>query len=280
MIFFSTREVPMIDTVLDAAYRGIHSFVVSANHSHLPTQERFLAMMQTPEMSGAVTVTALFLSLLWGAGHALTPGHGKAIVAAYLVGERSTPLHALYLAITVTVTHTFGVFALGLVALFASSYILPETLYPWLATFSGCIVLGLGATMLFRRFAVLGRGEKHHHHSHSHDHHVRDDEPVTIRSLVLLGISGGLLPCPSALALLLAAISLNKIAFGMVLVVAFSVGLAGVLVAVGLLFVQGSSMIQKMPGVAGRLKYLPVLSALLIMVLGLVITWQGIALLL
>jgi len=243
--------------------------------------------------------------MVWGAGHALTPGHGKTIVAAYLIGSRSTPWHALYLGLTVTLTHTLGIFALGLVSLFASPYVLPEHLYPWLGAGSGVIVVGLGATMLWRRVRSLSarRGHDHRHGSHEHGHnpphthdplddhahgspqahahdHTHDHghshlppgaegSPVTWRSVLGLGISGGLLPCPSALVLLLTAVSLNRAALGIVLVVAFSLGLAGVLTAVGLLFVQGSWLVQRQLRLGAWGRILPAAGAVVILVIGL-----------
>jgi nickel/cobalt transporter (NicO) family protein len=112
-------------------------------------------MLRAGELSMPLVFGALVAVMVWGAGHALTPGHGKTIVAAYLIGSRSTPWHALYLGLTVTLTHTLGVFALGFVALFASSYILPDQLYPWLGSVSGVIVVGLGGTLLWRRVRPL-----------------------------------------------------------------------------------------------------------------------------
>jgi len=219
-----------------------------------------------------------------------------------MIGSRSTPWHALYLGLTVTLTHTLGVFVLGLVALFASSYVLPEQLYPWLGAVSGLIVVGLGGTLLWRRVRpLLVRrdpdhhhgihlyGHDHQHHPHAHEHHHThgrahehahlppgaNSSPVTWRSLLGLGVSGGLLPCPSALVLLLAAVSTDRAALGMVLVVAFSLGLAGVLTMVGLLFVKGSRLVQRLPRVATWGRLLPAASALVIMVIGIWLTAEA-----
>ena len=87
---------------------------------------------------------AVLGAFVWGAAHALSPGHGKTIVAAYVVGQRATFKHAIFLGATTTITHTAGVFALGLITLFASQFILPETLYPWLEVISGVLVVVLG----------------------------------------------------------------------------------------------------------------------------------------
>jgi ABC-type nickel/cobalt efflux system permease component RcnA len=285
----------------------------AARGAMLPGQEDLLAMLREGELSVPLVVGALVAVMVWGAGHALTPGHGKTIVAAYLIGSRGTPWHALYLGLTVTLTHTLGVFTLGIVALFASQYVLPEQLYPWLGAVSGLIVVGLGGTMFWRRvWPLLPRQEGGHHHGpHDHDHgydhdHPHDHEhghphghqhhhphhhehghshlppgadgaPVTWRSLLGLGVSGGLLPCPSALVLLLTAVSLNRATLGMVLVVAFSIGLAGVLTAVGLLLVTGSRLIQGMPRISTWGRFLPVASALVIVVIGFWLTVEAVS---
>ena len=303
--------VLLIQLLTDAA-------LPSTRGTRLPGQEDLLAMLRAGELSVALVMGALLAVMVWGAGHALTPGHGKTIVAAYLIGSRSTPWHALYLGLTVTLTHTLGVFALGLVALFASQYVLPEQLYPWLGAVSGLIVVGLGAVMLWGRVRPLlaRRGQEHHHgsydhghdhqhHSHEHEHphdyghahphghehhHTHDHEhghshlppgadgsPVTWRSLLGLGISGGILPCPSALFLLLTAVSLDRAALGMVLVVAFSLGLAGVLTMVGLLFVKGSRVVQQLPRVGMWGRFLPAVSALVIMMIGVWLTAEAVS---
>lgn len=240
--------------------------------------ENPISLVKAKELSWPIIVAALLGSVIWGAGHAVTPGHGKAIVGAYLVGSRSTPWHAVYLGLTVTLTHTLGIFALGLVALFASRYILPEQLYPWLGALSGLIVLVIGAGMLVSRLRpMLAAGEHDHGHSDLHHHHSHplsraEEPPVTWRSLLGLGVSGGLVPCPSALVLLLTAISLGRVGFGMALVVAFSLGMAMILTAVGLLFVKGSRLVQRAPQVEKFGRLLPAMSALIILVVGTVIT--------
>src|SRR4051812_19459962 len=156
----------------------------------------------------------LFLLLAafgWGALHALSPGHGKAMVAAYLVGTRGTARHAVALGATVTVTHTIGVFALGVVTLALSQYVLPEQLYPWLTLVSGLLVVIVGLNVLRSRIRAA-RAAQHHDHHHHHHH---DD--LTWRSLVGMGASAGLIPCPSALVVLLGAISQHQVALGLLL---------------------------------------------------------------
>jgi ABC-type nickel/cobalt efflux system permease component RcnA len=127
--------------------------------------------------------------------HALSPGHGKTIVTAYLVGQRGTPRHAALLGLIVTVTHTIGVFTLGVVTLLLSRFIVPDQLYPWLNLVSGLLVVAIGASVLRARW--LHR--RAHAHDHDHHHHHGHGEDLSLRSLFAVGVSGGLLPCPSAL---------------------------------------------------------------------------------
>ena len=102
---------------------------------------------------------SLLLAMFWGAAHALSPGHGKAIVAAYLVGTRGNARHAFYLGGIVTITHTIGVFALGLITLALSEFIVPETLYPWMNLIAALLVVGVGVSVLRLRSPRLGPGE-------------------------------------------------------------------------------------------------------------------------
>jgi ABC-type nickel/cobalt efflux system permease component RcnA len=198
--------------------------------------------------------------------HALSPGHGKTIVAAYLVGRRGTPWHAAALGVIVTATHTIGVFALGLVTLALSQFIVPEQLYPWLNLVSGVLVIAIGAAVFRSRF----RHRREHAHGHHHHHH--EDEALSRRSLVAVGITGGLLPCPSALVVLLAAISLHRVPFGMLLIVAFSAGLALSITGIGLVAVF-AKQIFKRASFEGRLvRLLPAASALVILAAGLAMT--------
>ncbi len=181
-------------------------------------------------------LAALAAALFWGAAHALSPGHGKAVVTAYLVGQRGTPWHAVLLGLIVTATHTIGVFTLGFVTLALSQFIVPDQLYPWLNLASGLLVVSIGASVLVAR-ARHARAHSHGHEHHHHHHHDHADAAPSMRSLLAVGVSGGLLPCPSALVVLLAAISLHRIAFGLLLIVAFSAGLALSITVIGLVAV-------------------------------------------
>jgi ABC-type nickel/cobalt efflux system permease component RcnA len=187
------------------------------------------------------------------------------MVAAYLVGSRGTPRHALLLGLTVTVTHTAGVFGLGLVTLGLSELIVPEQLYPWLNLASALLVVGVGLSVL--RARLRRRHAQGHHHHHHGERSLRD--------LLAVGISGGLLPCPTALVVLLAAISLHRIGYGLVLILAFSLGLAGAMTAVGLAAVSARRFLRKKSFDGPLVRALPAASAALILALGLVMTTRA-----
>jgi ABC-type nickel/cobalt efflux system permease component RcnA len=168
----------------------------------------------------------------------------------------------VWLGVTVTVAHTIGVFALGLVTLALSAYVLPEQLYPWLNLVSALLVLGVGAAVLrSRRRAARAH---HHHDHHHHDHH----EPLTRKSILAMGASAGLIPCPSALVVLLGAIAQHQVALGLVLITAFSLGLAATLTGLGLLVVRAA----RVPLSPRAATVIPALSAALIVVVGIVMT--------
>jgi nickel/cobalt transporter (NicO) family protein len=244
--------------------------------------------------------TALVLLLLaalgWGALHALSPGHGKAMVAAYLVGSNGTSRHAVVLGAVVTVTHTIGVFALGLITLLLAQYILPEDLFPWLTLISGLLVVAIGLAVLRSRVGYhhAQRAHRHadeheharerHHHRHDHDHdHLdgprghRHDVPaaITWKSLIGMGASAGLIPCPSALVVLLGAVAQHQVALGLLLILAFSVGLAGTLTALGLLVVNARRVTRRLNVPPRLITAAPAASALVIVGLGCMLTLQA-----
>jgi nickel/cobalt exporter len=204
-----------------------------------------------------VLLLLLVAAFGWGAVHALSPGHGKAMVAAYLVGTQGKPRDAVALGGIVTATHTAGVFALGLITLALSRYVLPEDLFPWLNLVSGLLVVGVGASVLRRQ---LKKREHHHHHHH--------DRP----GLLAMGAAAGLIPCPSALVVLLGAISQDQIALGMLLIVAFSAGLAATLTALGLAVVYA----RRLPLPGHVMTALPAASAVAIVLVGCVLTAHAI----
>jgi len=285
------------------------------------TRDRLAELIGVKDLTLGVALAGLLLATLLGGFHALSPGHGKTVVAAYLIGSRGTAKHAAFLGLTVTITHTAGVFALGIVTLFAAEYIVPETLYPILGFVSGAIVVAIGLSLFVRRVGAVfgyvphehaphshdgGGGDHDGHAPHSHDQeqlhsHTHDGDdggavhshgggrehshlppgtdggPVTWRSLLALGISGGLLPCPSALVVLLAAISAHRVGYGLLLVVSFSIGLAGVLMGIGLLFVYARRWMERPLSSAGVLvRVLPALSAFAITCAGLIICYGAV----
>jgi ABC-type nickel/cobalt efflux system permease component RcnA len=187
-------------------------------------------------------------------------------VTAYLVGQRGTPRHAALLGLIVTVTHTIGVFGLGLVTLLLSRFIVPDHLYPWLNLLSGVLVVTIGVSVLRARW-------RHRRaHTHGHDHHHDHDGDLSGRSLLAVGVSGGLLPCPSALVVLLAAISLHRLAFGLLLIVAFSAGLALTITGIGLVAVVARGAFRRFSFDGRFVSLLPAASALVILAAGVAMT--------
>ena len=240
-----------------------------------------------------VMATALGLSFFLGAAHALSPGHGKTIVAAYLAGSRGRISDAIYLGGVVTITHTASVFILGLITLYASRTFSPERVYPWLSLLSGALITGLGAWLLYQRITGRGHGHSHSHghdHSHDHGHHHDHDHPhdhshehghhhhhdgPTRGSLLSLGISGGMVPCPEALVVLMLSVSLGRIAFGLALLATFTLGLAAVLIAIGVAIVLAGPAMRKLTGENRFVKMLPVVSAVVVTTLGVVMMFQS-----
>jgi nickel/cobalt transporter (NicO) family protein len=221
----------------------------------------FASLVQRERLGFWVVLASIGAALFWGMAHALSPGHGKTIVTAYLVGQRGTPRHAALLGLIVTATHTIGVFALGAVTLLLSQFVVPERLYPWLNLVSGLLVVAIGASVLRAR---LRRRRRHHHHHHEHE--------LSARSLLAVGISGGLLPCPSALVVLLAAISLHRVGFGLLLVLAFSAGLALTITGIGLVAVIARSAFRRVRFDGRLVGLLPTASALVILAAGALMT--------
>ncbi len=215
--------------------------------------------------------------MFWGAAHALSPGHGKSIAAAYLVGSRGTARHALFLGLTVTITHTIGVFALGLVTLSLSEFIVPDRLYRWLNLVSALLIVGVGVSVLrwrLREWRRAASAHEHHHH-HGHGHHHEHDHALNARRLLGIGVSGGIVPCPTALVVLLAAISLHCVGYGLVLILAFSAGLAGAMTAIGILALSAKRVFSRVELDGGLIRLLPAISALVVLGLGLAMTLRA-----
>jgi len=259
-------------------------------------------MLGRREIGLGLVLIGLAVAFGLGAIHALSPGHGKTIVAAYLVGSRGTMAHAVLLGAMVTFTHTISVFALGLGTLLLSQYVVPEKIIPWLGAISGLSIVVIGASLFYKRLLRLratphhhnpDHDHDHHHHDHPHDHdhahghdHAHDhvhgpgghthvpEGDVTLGSLLALGASGGLVPCPSALVLLLSSIALGHVGLGLILLVSFSFGLAGVLMGIGMLVLYAKDLLPD-PAHTSRhplFRLVPVLSAFVIVCLGLLMT--------
>jgi ABC-type nickel/cobalt efflux system permease component RcnA len=237
----------------------------------------FEALVGRGRLSADVVALSLLLAAFWGAAHAFTPGHGKALVAGYLFGTGGRPRDALLLGATVTVTHTAGVFGLGIVTLLLSQFVVPEQLYPWLTLVSGLLVVGVGGAVLRRRLQTRGAHphdhEHHHHHDHApHHHHDHAHEPAARGGILGVGVAAGLLPCPSALVVLLSAIALHRIGFGFALIVAFSLGLAATITGIGLVAVLARRAFSRLSLDGPLVRALPSLSAVAILLVGLVLT--------
>jgi ABC-type nickel/cobalt efflux system permease component RcnA len=256
----------------------------------------FTGLVAQRDMSLGFGLVAFGLALVLGGIHALAPGHGKTVMAAYLVGQRGSLRQAALVGLTVTVTHTLGVMVLGLV-LSTSTVIAPERLYPWLGLASGLLLAGVGAGLLTRALrARRAKGAEHHHHDHhddpphvhrhggrAHSHGPVDaDRPMHWRSLVAMGFAGGMVPAPSALVVLLGAIALGRTWLGVVLVVAYGLGMAGTLTAAGLLLVRARGALDRRaargrrPGRALVLaRALPLATSSFIVVVGLFLAVRG-----
>ena len=271
-----------------------------------------IGLVKMQQFSPLFLIGAFLLSLVLGSLHAMTPGHGKALVGAYLVGSQGRTRDAVFLGTIVTITHTGSVLLLGLITLIASHYILPALIAPWLEVISGVLVIVFGINLLIQRRQDLvrfasSRAKKpmgqfsisireripvhehasdlllshddspHVHLDHAHDHphshtHALPANEITWKSLLTLGISGGLVPCPDAIAILLVAVAVNRIPFGMVLILAFSIGLALVLIGIGIAMVQGVRFITRSDILSRFSVYAPVASAVVVSGLGIFLT--------
>jgi ABC-type nickel/cobalt efflux system permease component RcnA len=248
-----------------------------------------LEQLRRPLGSPWALMAILALSAVLGALHALTPGHGKTMLAAYLVGSRGTPRQAVLLASMVTVTHTTSVIVIGLGALAAGQLFVPSVVVPLVEAIAGLLVAVIGIRLIMRwrtGTADHGHGHEHHHehehnlhHEQHHGHiHEHDDRVVGgSRGLVAMGAAGGVVPCPEALGVLLLAISVHRAALGVAMIVAFSVGLAAVLVAIGLLLVRTRSPLTRLAARTGLWqRRLPMVSAVVVTVLGVAMLARGV----
>jgi nickel/cobalt transporter (NicO) family protein len=262
-----------------------------------PQTEPLTRLLHQQALTPWMIAVAIGIAFALGAAHALTPGHGKTIVAAYLVGSRGTLKHAAFLGGMVTLTHTITVFLLGLATLFLFQYVVPQKVTQVLGAISGLSIVAIGGWMLYKRLRGAGHAHSHDHdhgHDHDHDHHHHDHDHAHVHDhphshgpgghthvpdemswsgLAALGASGGLVPCESALVLLLTAIALRRVGLGLVLLVAFSLGLALVLMGIGVLVIYAKNLLPG-GGDSGNafFRWVPVASAAVVMVLGMVMT--------
>ena len=235
-------------------------------------------LLHQGELGWGVMLIGMLAAFAFGAVHALSPGHGKTLVAAYLVGSRGTPRHAVFLGLMVTFTHTISVFGLGLVTLYLSRFVLPEKITPVLGVISGLTIVWVGATLLHRR--IMGQRAPAPVSALAHDHgdgrvHSHLPDEISMGGLIALGASGGLVPCPSALVLLLTSVSLNRVALGLTLLTAFSAGLAVVLSAIGLIVLYAKHLLPNAARTSRTpwFRWLPVASAAVVTCIGIAMTW-------
>jgi len=245
------------------------------HHQQSTPRNSFTELMAIKQIGFGIALLAAAIAAGLGALHALEPGHGKTIVAAYLVGSRGTVRHALLLGMIVTISHTAGVYLLGAITLYAQKYVLPDQIYPFLGVLSGILIAGMGCYLFLQRCVGV---EFAHTHSHATSMAKEPCKPgeISARQLLVLGITGGIVPCPAALVVLLSAVALHRTGFGLFLIVAFSMGLAAVLIATGLVAVYAGRIMSQLP-VDGPLvqRWLPMGSAVMITALGCVIALRG-----
>ena len=243
----------------------------------------------------ALVLLGLAIAVAFGAWHAMLPGHGKTLMAAYMVGSTSRVRHAATVGTAVAVMHTTSVLALGLLVLTLERTFRPETLYPWLGLLSGLVALGLGAYLLISRVSAWGlrrrpatthdhsehetaqvEGVEHDHGLGRHTHTLPEGAPLSPKGILALALAGGILPAPSALIVMLGAVEAHRAAYGIALVLAFSAGLAGALIAVGMGAMKArEAMTKRLSSTVGRL--VPIFSASAIVVVGLFLTARGVA---
>jgi ABC-type nickel/cobalt efflux system permease component RcnA len=311
---------------------------LAANRQDTP-RSTFTDLIASKRTDLVFLAAAAIIAALLGGFHALEPGHGKTLVAAYLVGSHGKARHAVLLGGIVTASHTISVYALGIVTLYASQWIMPEQLYPWLGMASGLVVAGLGLTLFVHHYRTTdsephfhhvhqvhshrplpGDGHGHHHEDHNssaalthqhtwwrgHVHNGEDDSyagsqihqnaphdnegaaakpgrqssedprPLSFASLVGLGVTGGIVPCPAALVVLLGALAFHRVAFGIFLIVAFSVGLAAVLISFGLAMVYAGRFMSRLGSQSSLTQHwLPLASSAIITTVGVTLALQS-----
>ena len=246
---------------------GTDEVAAQPNGARSEASGGFADLAARGSLTPAIVGLAFLLALGFGAVHAIGPGHGKTITAAYVIGSGGHIRQAVGVAGAVAAMHTASVLALGLLVLSADRVFAAERVYPWLGVVSGSLAMVLGAVLMVRRLA--GRRS-----AHRHDHAVMD-RPLSRRGLAVLAASGGLLPSPTAVVVLLASIALGRAAFGLALVGAFSLGLAAALAVVGILAVR--ARVHLAPSLGRWARLLPVGSATAIAAAGAVVVARAAA---
>ena len=257
--------------------RNVERIELQPNQQATP-RNAFTQLMAGKQIGLGIMLIGALIAAGLGALHALEPGHGKTIVAAYLVGSKGTARHAFLLGLIVTIAHTAGVYLLGGVTLFAQKYIMPDRLYPFLSVMSGILIAGMGIYILLTRGAGLDLSHSHGAGGHSHGMFLssRPDKKIGGRELAALGITGGIVPCPAALVVLLSAVTVHRVAFGLFLIFAFSLGLAVVLIGMGLAAVYAGKLMSRFRTDGPLIqRWLPVASAAMITIVGCVVAIQG-----
>lgn len=256
-------------------------------------------VLYAQQLSPAGLLLVFGVAFILGAIHALGPGHGKSLMAAYLIGSKGRVRDAIILALTLTISHVFSVILIGFIALWVTDFFLPERINQWLGLSSGIIILVIGIWLLITRYKLLKRDTQknglHFHDLRGHDlktasadhqaphsdklkearhssspanhQHYQHDPKFSIWSNIALGISGGIIPCPKAIVILLLAISLQRIALGIAIILIFSLGLSFVLVTLGIVMVKAAHLLK------GRLedkrvRIFPIIGAVMIIGLG------------
>jgi nickel/cobalt exporter len=273
------RALPDSEEVLLASLQeSPESGVLAAGVSNTePESDSLIAFLKNGSGGFKLYLVGFLTAFVLGALHALSPGHGKAMVAAYLVGTRGRVIDAVRLGAVVTVTHVISVIILGFVALVLSHYTLSQDFYPWLGVASGVLIFLTGYFLLARTALA---SSSHHDHSHGHfhshgtmdeGHHDGSENSHSLKEIISLGIAGGLVPCPSAIVILLFAVAVNRIVAGLMLILSFSLGLAAVLILIGVFTVTASNRLERLGSSVGWIKRLPIFTAGIIMVLGVAI---------
>jgi nickel/cobalt exporter len=217
-----------------------------------------------------------------GALHSLEPGHGKGVISAYLITTRSNVKDALLLGFISAITHTSSIILLCLVTSSTVKLLAPESLIHWIELLSGIFITLIGTNILYRhlRPRILSMGklsqDQHinHENHHHHHHHHSNETPTSLSRMIIIGFLTGLIPCPSAIAIFLAAITADQIPLGVGLVAAFSLGSAITMSTIGILVVRAGVVIKKKEKIE-FVRSLNFISSLLILVLGIVVTFQS-----